>query len=130
MKVATYLNFNLNAQDVIDSYKAIFNATEAMKMLFEEGMTDNPALVGKVFHAELKISNLNLYLSDTGIEPDFSSIQLAAEFSDSEKAHQVFERLAEGGKIISPFEEMSFGPTIASVQDKFGVTWALIIVEE
>jgi PhnB protein len=56
-------------------------------------------------------------------------MQLAAEFNDPEKAHQIFDRLAEGGEIMSPFEKMSFGPTIASVQDKFGVTWALIIDE-
>jgi PhnB protein len=127
MKVATYLNFNLNAQDVIDSYTTIFDAKVVLNMPYEEGMTETPALMGKVFHAELEIGDLNLYLADTGKEPDFSSVKLVAEISDADKAHQVFEQLAEGGKVLNPFEKMPFGPTIADVQDKFGIMWNIVI---
>jgi PhnB protein len=127
MKAAAYLHFNDNARDVIESYKAIFGAEVMLNTTYEEGMTDDPALLGKVFHAELKIGDLNLYLADSGETPDFSSIKLVAEISDQEQAHRIFEQLAEGGKIIREFQTMSFGPTIADVRDKFGIKWNIVI---
>lgn len=127
MKAAAYLHFNLNAQDVIETYQSIFGAEVALNTRYEPGLTKNPALLGKVFHAELVLGDLNLYLADTGEEPDFSSINLVAEIGDAAQAHRVFDRLAEGGEVLSPFEKMAFGPTIATVRDRFGVRWNIVI---
>ncbi|MBG0786690.1 MAG: VOC family protein [Anaerolineaceae bacterium] len=127
MKAAAYLHLNLNAQDVINTYQSIFGAEVLLQYNFEEDMTDNPVLVGKVFHAELKIGDLNLYLADTGEEPDFSAIKFVIETSDEDQAHQIFNALAAEGQILSDFEKMSFGPTIADVQDKFGIKWNIVI---
>ena len=127
MKAAVYLSFNLNAQDVIDAYTAIFGAKVELLYPYEEGMTDDPALFGKVFHSELKIGDLNLYLADSGKEPVFSSIGLVAEISDAAEAHRVFDQLAEGGEILSPFEQLPVGPMIALVRDRFGVKWNIVI---
>ncbi len=90
-------------------------------------MTQDTELLGRIFHAELKIGDLNLYLADTGVEPDFSAIKFVSETSDEEEAHQIFTALADEGQILSDFEKMSFGPTIAAVQDKFGIKWNIVI---
>jgi PhnB protein len=127
MKAAAYLHFKDNARDVIETYKAIFGAEVMLNYTYDEEMTDDPALLGKVFHAELKIGDLNLYLADSSETPDFSSIKLVAEISDEAQAHRVFDQLAQGGEIIRDFETMSFGPTIADVRDKFGVKWNIVI---
>ncbi|QRN83447.1 VOC family protein [Chloroflexota bacterium] len=127
MKAAAYLNFNLNAQDAINTYQSIFGAEVLLQYMFEDGMTNNPDLLGKVFHAELKIGDLNLYLADTGEKPDFTAIKFVIETSDEEEAHHIFNALAAQGQILSDFEKMSFGPTIAAVMDKFGIKWNIVI---
>jgi len=127
MKAAVYLHAKLNAQEMIDTYKAIFPAEVVMNSPYEKGMTQNTALIGKVFHAELKIGDLNLYLADTDKDPDFSSIDLIAEINDEVQAHQIFDLLADGGEVVSPFTKMPFGPTIGLVKDKFGIRWDIVI---
>jgi len=64
MKVATYLYFNLKAKEVIETYKYIFDAEVVREHIDTEEMTGNQAPLGKIFHAELKIGYMNLYLSD------------------------------------------------------------------
>lgn len=119
MKVAAYLYFEYNAREAIETYKSIFNAKVVRKDLFSEEMTKNPKLIGHIFHAELKMGELNFYISDCGEEPSFSSIKFVVEISDRKEVHKYFDMLAEDGKIISEFKEMPFGPKIGEVVDKF-----------
>ncbi|MCB2209779.1 VOC family protein [bacterium] len=127
MKAATYLHFNDNAQDVIETYKAIFGAEVMLIYTYDDDMTDDPTLLGKIFHAEMKIGDLNLYLADSGETPDFSSIKLVVEISDEEQAHRVFEQLAQDGEVVRDFKTLSIGTTIADVRDKFGILWNIVI---
>jgi len=127
MKAATYLEFKHNAREVIQTYESIFEAEIVCQYDFTADMTQNQELVGKIFHAELKIGDLNLYLSDSGVAPDFSSIKFVVEFRDEEGAHQCFEKLVQHGKAIRDFEKMPFGPTIAQAKDKFGIKWEVVI---
>ena len=127
MKVAAYLYFKYNAKEAIETYKSIFDAAVVCEYLYSEDMTQNQELVGKIFHAELKVGDLNLYISDSGEEPSFSSVKFVVEISDEGEARKCFEALARDGKIISDFTKMPFGPTIAEVEDKFGVKWDIVI---
>lgn len=127
MKVATYLEFKDTAKAVIETYKGIFNAEVTLEYLYDEQMTSDPALIGKVFHAEMKIGDLNLYLCDGGDEPAFPSTKLVVEIQDEDEAQRIFDELAEGGKVIREFTKMSFGPTIGDVEDKFGIKWNIVI---
>lgn len=127
MKAATYLNFNLNAKHVIYFYGLTFGAEVVLVYEYDESMTQDTKLLGRIFHAELKIGDLNLYLADTGEEPDFSAIKFVIETGDEEEAHQIFTALAAEGQILSDFKKMSFGPTIADVIDKFGIKWNIVI---
>lgn len=127
MKVATYLDFEYNAKEVIETYQTIFDAEVVCEYYYDENSTPDKELVGKIFHAELKIADLNLYVSDAGVAPSFSSVKFVVEFNAEEKARQCFEALCQGGKIISDFKKMPIGPTIADVEDKFGIKWHVVI---
>jgi uncharacterized glyoxalase superfamily protein PhnB len=127
MKVATYLYFKKQTREAIDTYKRIFGAEVVCEYLFEEGMTDNPEFIGKIFHAELKIGDLNLYLSDSDQPSPLSSMQFVVEISDEGEARQCLERIAGNGKMISDFKKMPVGPTIAHAEDQFGIKWDVVI---
>ncbi len=127
MKVAAYLSFKDNAKEAIETYKSVFNASVVCEYLYNEGMTQNRELVGKIFHAELKVGDLNLYICDSGEEPSFSSVKFVVEISEEAEARKCFEDIARNGKVISDFKKMPFGPTIAQVEDKFGVKWDIVI---
>lgn len=127
MKAAAYLEFELNAEEAIETYKDVFDAEVILNYRYDQQMTADTALVGKIFHAELMIGDLNLYLADINKPPSFNSIKFVVEITDEEKANLCFKKLAEKGRVISDFEKMPFGPKIASVEDPFGVKWDVVI---
>jgi PhnB protein len=127
MKAATYLEFKHNAKEAIETYKAIFDAQVTFEYFYDANMTKDPEMVGKVYHAEMKIGDLNLYVSDSGIEPSFTSMRFVVEIHEESKAREVFGKLAQGGKIVSDFQKIPIGPTIAHVVDRFYIHWNIVI---
>lgn len=51
MKVATYLMFNGKCEEALNFYKELFHAEVTCMIKFSKAMTDNTALIDKVFHA-------------------------------------------------------------------------------
>ena len=127
MKAASYLHFKDNAREVIKTYQAIFDAEVICEYHYDEDMTQDPTLIGQVFHAEMKIGDLNFYLADSGVAPVFESVKFVVETGDEIQAHRYFEKLTQEGKVIYDFTKMPFGPTIAEVEDRFGVKWDVVI---
>ena len=127
MKVAAYLEFNQNAKQVIDTCQEIFDAEVVCESNYDENMTKNQDLVGKIFHSEIIIGDSNLYLSDTGKTPSFPALKSVAEIQDEIEAHRCFNNLAQDGTTISDFTKMPVGPTIAQVNDAFGINWEIVI---
>ena len=93
MKAATYLDFNHNAKDAIETYKTIFGAEVVCEYYYDESTTQDQDLLGRIFHAELKIGDLNLYVSDSGKEPSFSSVKFVVEIRDEVEARTGLENL-------------------------------------
>lgn len=127
MKAAAYLHFKDKAEEAIETYQSIFEAKVINQYKFEEGMTENPALLGKIFHAELKIGDLNIYLCDTDQNASFESIKFVIETSDKDLAQVYFSKLSKHGRIIQDFTKMPYGPTIGEAIDKFGIKWDIVI---
>jgi uncharacterized glyoxalase superfamily protein PhnB len=127
MKVAAYLYFKHNAKEAIETYETIFGADVVCEHLYNDAMTQNQGLIGKIFHAELKVGDLNLYVADSDEETSLSSVRFVVEFAEERDARACLNRIAQNGDVVSGFEKMPFGPTIAQAKDKFGVTWDIVV---
>ena len=127
MKVATYLEFENNAEEVIETYQEIFDAEVVNKYYYDGDMTQEQGLIGKIFHAELTIGDLNLYICDSGKSSSFASIKFVVEINEETEARKLFGKLAQNGRVISEFKKMPYGPTIAHVEDKFRIRWDVVI---
>ncbi len=127
MKAATYIHFKHNAKEAIHAYKAVFGAEVVSEYVYDNNMTQDQELLGKVFHAELRLGDLNLYLADSGADPAFPSTEFVVEFREKERAHKCFADLVQIGTVLSDFESMPYGPTIARAKDQFGIVWNIVI---
>jgi uncharacterized glyoxalase superfamily protein PhnB len=127
MKAAVYLEFEGEAVEVIETYQAVFDAQVVCEYAYDATMTQDQELVGKVFHAELKIGELNLYLADSGKAPSFPSMKFVVEIPREAGAQRILEKLAQNGRLIHPFQKMPVGPTIAQAEDRFGIRWEVVI---
>ncbi|MHB8156302.1 MAG: VOC family protein [Desulfocucumaceae bacterium] len=87
----------------------------------EEQMKD------KVMHLRLKAAGQVFFMSDSVREPvqRGNGMDLTLEFKSEEEARQAFEGLAEGGKVLMPFEKQFWGSMSGMVVDSFGVRWQI-----
>jgi PhnB protein len=88
-----------------------------------------PGWGDKVMHAELKIGENTILLSDGRGEgkTDFENFALTIIVEDPPKAERLFAALAEGGKVIMPVAKTFYSPAFGMLTDKFGVMWMVYV---
>jgi PhnB protein len=134
MKIEAYLNFDGRADEAIEFYKKILGAKVERLMRFKD-MPDPqppggfpPQIADKVMHANLRIGDVNLMLSDgrcTG-KSTFSGFNLCLQVYSDAEAEKFFAALAEGGKITMPLDKTFFTSKFGMVTDRFGVPWMIV----
>jgi PhnB protein len=132
MKVQPYLYFNGRCDDAIAFYKKAVDADVGMLARFKESPNPEQAPPGwgdKVMHAELKIGENTILLSDGRGEgkTDFENFALTIIVEDPPKAERLFAALAEGGKVIMPVAKTFYSPAFGMLTDKFGVMWMVYV---
>ena len=116
-----------NAAQAIDFYKAVFGATELMRM---------PGPGGKIMHAELQIGDSRFFVNDsmgksipTGPEPGTSNpmyLHLYVEDVDT-----IYNRAIKGGaRVDMPLQDMFWGDRYGKLTDPFGQQWGIATHKE
>ncbi len=54
---------------------------------------------------------------------DEGNVSLALNVPDAQRARRVFDALAEGGKVVTPFADAQWGGKFGNVHDRFGSEW-------
>ena len=111
-----------DAARAIDFYKKAFGAIEVMRM---------PGPDGKIGHAEVKIGDSRVMLTDEYREMDFLSpmtrggttVHIHLYIADADK---VAERaVGAGAKLVQPVQDKFYGDRTGTVRDPFGHVWHL-----
>ena len=108
-----------DAARAIEYYKKAFGATEIMRFAHE----------GKIAHAEIKIGDSMIMLSDEFPEMGARSPQSvggtpAAIHLYVENVDTIFDRaVTGGGKEIRPVDDKFYGDRTGTLQDPFGHVW-------
>ncbi len=109
-----------NAASAIDFYKKAFGAIELFRM---------PQPDGKIGHAEIKIGDSPIMLSDEHPDLGYKSPQTLGGSPVSillyvDDVDSVFNQaIAAGGKIDKPVEDKFYGDRSGSLTDPFGHLW-------
>jgi PhnB protein len=118
--VTPYLTCN-NAARAIEFYKSVFGASEIMRM----GAPD-----GKIGHAELKIGDSHVFLSDEF--PGMNSAPMPGVksacgiFLYLENVDAAFDRAVSGGATVDmPLMNQFWGDRYGKITDPFGHQWGL-----
>jgi PhnB protein len=122
-----YLHFNGEAEEVLNFYKDAFGGEIIMLSRY----ADSPMQVSddwknKIIHARLKFDDNIIMISDSHngqLALKEGNIQLSVEVDDEKKIVEVFNKMAEGGKVTMPLAKQFWGATFGMLQDKFGVNW-------
>jgi uncharacterized glyoxalase superfamily protein PhnB len=101
------------AQKAIDFYKSAFGAEIVQSM---------PGPDGGVMHANLKIGDAAVFVSD----PGFSKATTANLFLYVPDVDAAFDRATKAGaKVAAPLTDMFWGDRWGMVEDPFGNAWQL-----
>jgi PhnB protein len=130
MKLTPYLNFAGNAEEAINFYaNALGGKIIQLGRFGESPMPCDDDWKQKIMHARLEFGDGNLIMiSDTIKGHSISSggnIQLSISMNNEVKAHEVFNKLAEGGTVTMPLTKQFWGDVFGMLKDKFGVQWML-----
>jgi len=117
MKLNPYLSFNGNCAEAVALYEKAFGIKADMEM--QEGKK-------LVMHAEIKIGESIIMMYDSPESVIFGdNIMLTIKFDAAEKdaAAKAFNLLAQGGKVVMPFQKTEWSECFGLLTDKFGISW-------
>lgn len=111
-----------DAAKAIDFYKKVFGAEERMRM---------PSPDGKIMHAEIKIGDSVIFLSDEipgmgGKSPQSVGAYTGGIYLYVPNVDEVFDRaIAAGGKAPGGVNDMFWGDRVGHFEDPFGHAWTV-----
>lgn len=119
--VTPYLSLRGAAQ-ALEFYKKAFGAAEIMRM---------PGPAGKLGHAEIRIGDSRVMLSDEYPEMQFvgpltrggTTVHLHVYVKNADAT--VEKALAAGAKLLQPVQDKFYGDRTGSIEDPFGHVWHL-----
>jgi len=127
MKLTPYLNFAGNAQQALDFYaNALGGQVVYMQRYGDSPMPGDEDYKNKVLHARLQFGDNMIMISDVMKGSEVSTngnIQLSVEMDNVSEEEEVFNKMAEGGKVTMPLSDQFWGARFGMLQDKFGVSW-------
>ncbi|HET7673717.1 MAG TPA: VOC family protein [Candidatus Saccharimonadales bacterium] len=141
-KITPNLWFDGNAKEAVEFYTSVFPdgkiiSTEYYPKSKEEGLADfQLELAGKPLTLEFELAGMQFTAINAGPEFKFNpstSFMLNFDPSNDEKAeahlNELWEKLIEGGEALMPLDAYPFSKRYGWVQDKYGLTWQLILTD-
>ena len=135
MKIEPYLFFNGRCEEAMAFYKEALGAEVTLQMRMNESPEPHPpgclppGFEHKIMHANLRIGETNLMVSDgnNAMQPSFQGFTLSLGVADASEAERTFTALLQGGgKVTMPLGKTFWSPCFGMLEDRFGVGWMVI----
>jgi PhnB protein len=131
MDIEPYLTFDGNCEEALEFYSKCLGGKLTIMMRYAGSPMDTPELPAqwknKVMHATLEADGKHLMASDNMPGRPFkgySGITVSVNIpKDAARGKQVFDALAQGGRIEMPFQKTFWGARFGMLTDRFGVPW-------
>ncbi|MBF0585174.1 MAG: VOC family protein [Magnetococcales bacterium] len=136
MKVEPYLFFEGRCEEAIDLYRRVLGAEVTFLLRYRESPEPpehwpNPDVGDRVMHANLRLGDTMVMLSDgmCNGKPGFEGFSLTVSLTDTGEAGRIFAALSVDGQVRMPLGKTFWSPCFGMVQDRFGVTWFILVQE-
>ncbi len=129
-----YINFNGNAQEAFDFYKAAFGGEFTNIIRFKDlAGPEFPvpdAEAEKLMRIVLPIGPNTLIANDVPaamgpVNENENRSKIAVTADSREEAERLFTALSAGGTVEMPMDESPWGTYFAMFRDKFGIEWTI-----
>jgi PhnB protein len=134
MIVQPYINFDGRCEEAIDFYKSAVGAKVELMMRCKEapladGQKISPGSENKILHVAFRVGDSLLMGSDgyNSGAAQFKGISLSISADDPAHAKRIFDAMSAGGKVTMPLQETFYSPSFGMLEDKFGMSWMVIV---
>lgn len=127
MQLSNYLFFTTDCEPALEFYKqcGLGQVTEVLRFGVEGMPVPNETMRNKIMHAKFEGSGVLFFASDNeDAEPMRGSAHIL-QMTDRKRTEQLFDRLANGGKVTTPLGMQIWGDYYGKLTDRFGVQWML-----
>jgi PhnB protein len=133
-KLNSYINFNGNAKEAMEFYKAAFGGNLTMSTFKESGMNPDEAQGNQIMHAMLIADNgMTIMASDTPSHFEYkpgTNVSMSLSGDNEAELKGYWEKLSQGGKIMQPLAKAPWGDEFGMFTDKFGIQWLVNIAPQ
>ena len=139
-KITPCLWFDKNCEEAVDFYVETFPNSKIKSVTrYPDGMRvgpEQPGMEGKILTTVFELDGYAFQALDGG--PFFKtnpSISFMVNFDPSKDPEaasnldKLWEKLSEGGKVLMPLEAYPFSKRYGWVEDRFGISWQLILTD-
>ena len=133
MTLSTYLHFNGNCREAFEFYRSAFGGEFDVLQTFGDGPADMDVPgdeSNNIMHVSLSVGTSVLMGSD--VPSTFGSpvkeggnISISYASPSREETDALFAKLADGGTVTMPLQDMFWGDYFGSCTDKFGINWMI-----
>ena len=141
MQALPYLFFDGRCAEAVEFYRTALGADVEAIMHYKDSPDpeqmcpsgiESGDIAEKVMHASFLIGETRIMASDdpTGETKSFEGFSLSLDAADETEADRLFVALSDGGQVQMPLEKTFFASRFGMVQDRFGVSWMVIVVDQ
>jgi predicted 3-demethylubiquinone-9 3-methyltransferase (glyoxalase superfamily) len=133
-KISPYLWFTGNAEEALNFYSSLFDNSRIVSIdRYPEGRQEEymQGMEGKVLHGVFELVGQQFMALDGSSDFRFNpSISFYVNCVTDEEIDRLYGLLTQGGFDLMPLQKYDFAEKYAWVQDRFGVSWQLILAGE
>ena len=127
--ISPYLLFPGNTEKVFDFYKSVFDGEILALQRFKDGPDADKLpdqIKDKIMHISMSLGNgiTLMATDDLQIKPG-NNIKVSIIMDSKEEADKVFKKLAVGGNITLPLQDMPWGDYFGMLTDKYDIQWII-----
>lgn len=127
MQLSNYLFFTTTCEQALNFYTkcGLGQMTDVLRYGSDGMPVRNEAMRGRIMHAKFEGPGILFFASDNDdAEPMRGSAHIL-QMTDRALTEQLFNRLAQDGRVTTPLAIQPWGDYFGKLTDQFGVQWML-----
>jgi len=133
-KISPCLWFNNQAEEAVNFYVSLFKNSKTGKISYYRGKDVEKVSgqkEGTVLTVDFTICGFAMTALNGGPVFTFNpSISFAVSCENEKEIDDLWAKLSEGGKALMPLDKYPFSKKFGWIQDKYGISWQLILNEK
>ncbi len=127
MHLSNYLFFTTTCEQALEFYTrcGLGHVTEVLRFGVDGMPVNNEAMRNNIMHAKFEGPGVLFFASDNDDAEPMRGSSHILQMNHRDRTKQLFDRLAEGGKVTTPLDIQVWGDYYGKLTDRFGVQWML-----